>query len=171
MGDLSKRVAGRYLQSRVREKLKAPFEYERAHVPHPLPRERARLVPENAPPSMFQSLPWWARSKNEAPDPERAEEEYSEESTSDSPEYGPGGMGYKGQFQAFQEKYEEVELRNPMPPDSYFGWQPKVQISTLIDWTDGEASEDPTVAHQMQHVAARIVKAMFQQFRRSQTTR
>jgi hypothetical protein len=116
------------------------FEYERPHVPH-LDQEDLS--------SVFKTLPSWGGPRQHAPDPERTEEEYAEESTFDSPEYGPGGRGYKGQFKAFRKKFDNVELPNPMPKDSYFGWQPKVQVDTLISWTVGEGSEDPAVANRM----------------------
>lgn len=157
----AQRVALRYLRSHLRRQMRVPFEYERAHVPRP----RAER------PGTFQYLPQWGRLPHDAPDPERAEEEYAEESTFDSPEYGPGGRGYKGQFRAFREKYGEVEVPNPMPRDSYFGWQPRVKVDTLIGWTDGDGSDDIAVAHRMQRAAARIVRTMFRVFRRSQTTR
>jgi hypothetical protein len=166
----ARRVAERFLKKRLKKQL-TPFEYRRPHVPEPKLREHPRVAPEEAVLSVFKSLPWWGGLKKDAPDPERAEEEYAEEATFDSPEYSPGGRGYKGQFKAFREKYDEVKLPNPMPKNSYFGWQPKVTVSTLISWTDGEGSEDPAVAHRMQALGARIVRSMYRTFRRSQTTR
>lgn len=121
--------------------------------------------------SPLEEVPWWEQFDRTAPTPERAEEEYAESSTFDSLEYGPGGVGPRGAFNDFLDRYRETQVSNPMSRSSYFGWQPKVSISTLLSWTDGKGSKDNAVAHQMQRASARVLSSMYRRFLKSRTTR
>jgi hypothetical protein len=140
----------------------------------PMPPVTVRGVLDGPPISRvspLEEVPWWEQFDRTAPTPERAEEEYAESSTFDSLEYGPGGVGPRGAFNDFLDRYRETQVSNPMSRSSYFGWQPKVSISTLLSWTDGKGSKDNAVAHQMQRASARVLSSMYRRFLKSRTTR